>query len=175
MRRIALIVAIFILLVGCTFSEETKTETHEKEHLPTLMLENASYTIGQRGQRPIKLEGAKVTFYADDNNALLEDFSFYQLDENGEVELHGSARKGIMNTSTNVIKLDGDVHLLQVESEMEIKAEYIVFDADNEEISADGLVMIKSKDGEFAGIGFKGDLREQRYTFDNLEKGKIGN
>lgn len=167
-------ILIALLLVSCTFSEESQ-EKKQKAKLPSIVLDNATYVLGQKDQKPLDIVAKKITFYSDDNKAILEDFSFKQKDDEGIVVLEGSAIHGDINTSTKVMNLEGSVHLKQTSENMEITADTLIFDADNEEITSSGFVMVKSENGSFSGYGFNGDLIEQAYSFDSIEQGTIEN
>lgn len=165
---------IALLLISCTFNEESP-EKKAKAKLPSIVLDNATYVLGQRDQQPIDIVARKITFYSDDNNAILEDFSFQQKDDDGVVVLEGSALYGNINTSSKVMNLNGDVNLRQSSQNMEIEADELMFDSENEEISSTGFVMVKSENGSFSGYGFNGDLIEQAYSFESIEQGTIEN
>lgn len=162
------------MVVSCSFNKESETKK-EKMALPSIVLENATYVLGQNKQMPIDIDARKITFYSDDNKALLEDFKFSQKDEEGNIVLEGNALKGEINTSTKVLDLEGDVHLRQVQQNMEIETDILHFDSENEEISSSGFVVVKSESGSFSGKGFNGDLREQVYSFESMEQGTIEN
>ena len=54
---------------------------------------------------------------------------------------------------------------------MMIEAENLIFDSENNEIEADGDVSVSSEDGTFRGSGFRGDLREEAYSFQVITEG----
>lgn len=172
MLRNLLVVLLILLSISCTFSKEEEIKA-EKANLPTLILENATYLLGQDKENPIVIKGDKITFYSDDNRALLENFSFEQRDESDKIILHGKANEGWLNTSSKTMDLKGDVSLIQLKERMEIETDNLYFDPDNQEISSSGSVVIKSESGDFKGSGFNGDLKMQNYSFDTLEEGWI--
>ena len=172
MKKLFIILFVFIL-VSCTFSSKDDGEAGPKTVVPDIILENAVYTLGQKGENPIVIEGDKITFYSKDNRAELESFSFYQEDEDGNVVLEGSADKGLINTKNKTMELEGNVRLAKLDDGMEILAESLFFDSDREEASADGKVVVKSKEGAFKGEDFKGDLKNMVYSFAKMEDGNI--
>ena len=172
MKKLFIILFVFIL-VSCTFSSKDDGEAGPKTIVPDIILENAVYTLGQKGENPIVIEGDKITFYSKDNRAELESFSFYQEDEDGNVVLEGSADQGLINTKNKTMELEGNVRLAKLDEEMEILAESLFFDSDREEASADGKVVVKSKEGAFKGEDFKGDLKNMVYSFAKMEDGNI--
>ena len=56
-------------------------------------------------------------------------------------------------------------------SNMHIEAESLYFDSSSSEIEAEGDVRVSSDDGIFSGTGFKGDLREDSYSFSSIKEG----
>lgn len=171
MKYIALLLLILALL-SCTFSDKSE-EVHDKAALPTLILENSRYIVGQQNESPITINSKKIEFYSNDNLAIIENFSFEQKDDNGDIIVEGRADKGELNTYSKTMNLEGNVSLIQRSERMEINADKLFFDPDNEEVSANGYVMVKSDQGEFSGSGFFADLKEQLYSFESIEKGRM--
>lgn len=169
----ALLLILISLLISCTFSSKEENEPREKTAYPDLVLENAEYLLGQSNERPIVVRGERITFYSKDNRAELERFSFSQEDEEGNIILQGSADEGLINTKSKTMDLKGNVFLEKPGEGMEIHAENLFFDSESEEAKADGKVVVKSKDGEFSGTDFYGDLRNMVYSFSEMEDGKI--
>ena len=170
MKRLFLILLI-IPLISCSFSDKNE-ERKEKAVLPTLILENAQYVLGQQGEKPITINSKTIEFYDNDNLAIIKDFYFEQR-SGEETTLEGQAEYGRLNTYSKNLELNGNVRLVQKKENMEISADSLSFNTDKEEISADGFVMVKSKDGVFQGSGFFGDLKEQVYSFSTIEEGSI--
>ena len=54
---------------------------------------------------------------------------------------------------------------------LHIEAESLYFDSSSSEIEAEGDVRVSSDDGIFSGTGFKGDLREDSYSFSSIKEG----
>lgn len=171
MKHIALLLSL-ICLISCTFSDKSE-ERRDKASLPTLILEDSRYIVGQKEENPIAINSKKIEFYSNDDLAILEDFTFEQRSTDGAIIVEGRASKGELNTYSRTLTLEGDVSLIQRSENMEIRAEKIFFNPDKEEVSADGYVMVKSTKGEFRGIGFFADLKEQAYTFDSIEEGSM--
>lgn len=173
MKNLVLVVLSILLFTSCTFSSKEDGEVGPKTVVPDIILENAVYTLGQKDEMPIIIEGDKITFYSKDNRAELEAFTFYQKDEAGNIVLEGSANNGIINTKSKTMELSGNVRLSKLDEGMEILSEALFFDSDREEASADGKVVVKSKEGAFKGEDFKGDLKNMVYSFAKMEDGNI--
>ena len=170
MRRILLAAAMILILSSCSFRSGDEEE-HEKAVLPDIILEGATYTLGQSGERPVYIESSRMTLYSKDNRAVVENISFISYDEDGNPSLEGSAGHGDIDTETKKMNLSGDVTLRAADGDMMIEAENLIFDSENEEIEADGEVRVSSEDGTFAGTGFRGDLREEAYSFRTITEG----
>lgn len=172
MKRLIPILFI-VLLTSCTFSSKDDKPRAEKAIYPDIILEDAEYLLGQKGEEPIVIYGEKMVLYSKDNKAELEMFSFSQKDKAGNVILEGRADEGLIFTESKKMELKGNVTLIQVSEGMEIKSDSVFFDSDEEVVSAPGRVMVKSKDGSFSGRGFNGDLKNSIYSFEMLEEGNI--
>ena len=170
MRRILWVITVSLLMASCSFVSDDGTE-HEKPVTPDIILENATYTLGQTGEPPIFIKSSRIELYSDDNRAITEALSFIQYNDDGEIRLEGSADSSEIDTESKVMKLDGNVRLAENESGMMIEADTLMFDSENDEVTADGNVKVVSDDGEFEGTGFAGDLLLSSYSFASIEKG----
>ncbi len=169
MRKLVIILLI-ALFTSCSFVSEDEGE-HEKAELPDIILENSTYTLGQSGERPVYIESTRMTLYSKDNLAVVEDISFISYDEEGNPSVEGSAGHAEIDTDSKKMKLSGSVRLRATDGDMMIEAESLTFDSENDEIEADGDVSVSSEDGSFRGTGFRGDLREEMYSFQTIEEG----
>lgn len=165
-----LIPLLLILLASCSFVQE-RGEEPEKQARPDIILEGARYTLGQSGEAPIYIESDRMTFYSEAERATAENLSFIQYDEEGNITLIGRADYADINTGDRSMDLTGSVVLEQQRSGMRIEAEELSFSASTDEVVADGDVYVESEDGIFTGTGFRGDLREDAYSFRNVKEG----
>ena len=163
-------VLLLLLLASCSFVSETE-EKQEKEKYPSIILENADYTLGQSGENPIFIKSALMTFYSEDERATAEALSFVQYDDDGNAAITGNADFADIDTNARSMDLSGNVTLEQHRTNMHIEAETLFFDSVSSEIEADGDVLVSSDDGTFSGTGFKGDLREDIYSFSSIKEG----
>ncbi|MBQ0071376.1 MAG: LPS export ABC transporter periplasmic protein LptC [Spirochaetales bacterium] len=174
MKKFFLCILVLTLLSSCLFQKGEDGENRaEKAIYPDMILENARYQIGQSNDDPILMEGGKITFYAKDGYALLENFTFYQTDADGNVTIRGGADKGRIDIESRHMELEGNVSFSKESDNMRILASSLVYDSEKSEISADGSVMIESDDGIFQGSDFQGDLIESLYVFKTIEKGEL--
>ncbi len=158
------------LLSSCSFVTETE-ERGEKISHPSIILENADYTLGQSGENPIFIKSSRMTLYSEEERATTENITFIQYDDEGNAAITGSADTADINTSERSMHLSGNVALEQHSSNMHIEAESLFFNSATSEIEADGDVYVSSDDGTFLGTGFKGDLREENYSFASIAEG----
>ena len=66
MRRILWVITVSLLMASCSFVSDDETE-HEKLVTPDIILENATYTLGQTGEPPIFIKSSRIELYSDDN------------------------------------------------------------------------------------------------------------
>ena len=159
-----------LLLASCSFVNDDG-ERSEKIKVPDIILEGARYTLGQSGESPIFITAREMVFYSAEERATAEDMSFVQYGEDGNVTLEGRADHADIDTGARSMDLSGGVRLEQSRDGMLIEAESLFFSSSTEEVEAEGPVYVRSDDGEFSGTGFKGDLREDAYSFQSIEKG----
>ena len=164
------VVIASLLIASCSFVSDDGT-VHEKLATPDIILENAAYTLGQSNESPIFIKSSRIEFYSKDNRATTEALSFVQYNDDGNVRLEGSADNSVIDTESKRMELEGNVKLSENDSGMMIEADTLIFDSENEEITADAHVRVVSKDGEFEGTGFAGDLMTSSYSFASIEKG----
>lgn len=170
MRKAFILAFMILTLSSCSFITDDDGE-HEKAILPDIILENSTYTLGQSGEKPVYIESSRMTLYSKDNLAVVEDISFISYDDEGNPSVEGSAGHSEINTETKVMNLSGGVRLRASDGDMMIEAESLIFDSDKEEIEAEGDVSVSSEDGTFTGTGFRGDLREEAYSFTTISEG----
>lgn len=174
MKKVLLFSMVLLLLTSCIFTDgEGEENRAEKAIYPDMILENAHYQIGQPDEEPILMDAKKIIFYSKDNYASLEDFSFYQKDEEGKPKVSGAAQKGSINLSTKDLTLDGQVSFSNDKDGMKISTNALVYSSEKSEIIAEGSVIIESGEGTFAGRNFKGNLAESLYVFEEIEKGEL--
>ncbi len=164
---------IALSLISCRFNESDGKPRAEKIEHPDIILEDASYKLNQQSENPIVLVGSKITFYSADHRADLESFTFYQENSDGEKVMEGSADTGTIDTANETLNLSGNVVIRQKSNNIELKTDSVIINTKQEEISSPSRVMVKSDKGTFSGIGFKGDMKRQVYTFTSLERGEI--
>lgn len=170
MRKAALAIILLALLSSCSF-RDSDGETHEKGIYPDLVLTNAEYTLGQSGERPIHLTCSMLALFSADSLAQIDNLSFISYDENGETAVEGRADRAVVDTDTKRMELEGDVVIHAASGDMMITSDALVFDSENDEITADGNVSVSSEDGSFRGTGFRGDLRAEAYAFATIDEG----
>ena len=158
------------MLASCSFVSDDGEE-HAKLATPDIILEDAEYTLGQSGENPIFIRSSYIEFYSKDERAVTESLTFVQYNDDGEIRLEGSADSSEIDTGSKVMNLSGNVRLTENDSNMMIEADTLMFDSENEEMTADGHVKVVSSDGEFKGTGFAGDLKMDAYSFTTIEKG----
>lgn len=164
---------IVLSLISCRFNDsDGKSRTEKIEH-PDIILEEAEYKLNQLSESPIVLVGSKITFYSADHRAELESFTFYQENSDGERVMEGSADSGTVDTANETLNLSGNVMIKQQSNNIELRTDSVMIDTKNEEISSSDRVMVKSDKGTFSGLGFKGDMKRQVYTFTSLDRGEI--
>ena len=177
MKRL-LLVSIIILLSFLSCKKDESVGIEEKDGsvkgiYPDIILENAEYHIGEEGSDPIYLKAGKITFYSKDGYALTEDMEFVSKDKNDNISIRGNAGKGWIDTEGSSMNLSEGVVFIDEERKMEIKAENLIFDRNEDTIVADGRVMVESEEGSFIGLDFKGDLRTGTYVFSEIEEGEL--
>ncbi len=172
MKRLIPLLVVLVLLVSCSGSESGDGESTSGAVIyPDLVMENTSCRVGRSDDSPIILTAEKMTLYSSDGYALLENFSFRCIGDDGETETEGKAEKGSVELDGSSIELEGTVSFSSPGDNMYIEAENLVYSRDTDEITTKGRVVVNSDEGEITGRDFRGDLRQSVYTFSEIEKG----
>ena len=171
--RILLYLLFPLLLTSCIFNDADGTPRADKLVHPDIILENAVYQLAQRDGNPIVIKGRKIVYYGSEHRAELDGFSFHQDGDDGSERLSGHADKGLVNTESETIELEGNAVIAEIDEGLEISAEKAFIDSRNQEITATGHVVVKSGDGSFTGTDFRGDMKTRRYSFRTIEKGEL--
>lgn len=172
MKRLLPILLVLTVLVSCSGNESgDEGGTTGAVIYPDLVMENTSCQVGRSDGSPIVLNAGKMTLYSSDGYALLEDFSFRCVGEDGGTETEGKAEKGSIELDGSSIELIGTVSFSSPGDNMYIEAENLVYNSDTDEITTKGRVVVNSDEGEITGYDFKGDLRRSAYSFSEIENG----
>ena len=169
MKRLFILLAAILILTSCSFRNEE--EKHEKLERPSIILENAEFTLGQDNNQPVYIKSSVMMLYSEDHKAIVENMSFISYDENMTPSIEGSADYAEIDTEAETMALSGNVRMYQHEENMTIESDALSFDTANDEITAAGEVYASSDDGSFRGSGFAADLREKRYSFRTISEG----
>lgn len=169
-RVIPIIVILLILFSSCSIKREEDNVIKDKGVYPDLVVLDSHSTINQ-SESKIDLEAKRMRLFSSDGYSLLEDFSFSSFRENGDVEITGSAKNGKIELDGSSLSLSGSVVFSKPLDNIKIEAEELSYDKDNEEITTKGLVVVESNEGIIRGYDFKGDLKNNKYSFSSIEKG----
>ena len=175
MKRFFLLLLV-ILLISCSEKEketDSGEEKKEKGIYPDVILNEASYSIGDEDSGPINVEAGKITFYSKEGIAYVENMVFSTLGDEGNEKISGSAGDGKIDTEGKKMELWGGVVFMDKERNMKIEGERLIYDTEEDTIVADGPVVVESEEGSFRGRDFKGDLRTGTYTFSAIEEGEL--
>ncbi len=171
MRALPLLLLILSIL-SCQGGTTDQSDTYERKHLPDMIMHQSTMRLNQRGETPIEFSAASISYYPDDELAVMESVHFIQRDEEGNVRLEGSADRGELNTNGNILSLSGNVTLDEKSEKLSINTgEGLVYNSSTEEVTADGSVVVESEDGIFRGEGFYANLKLAEYSFRKLDEG----
>ncbi len=173
MNKLGLFLILLLLLPSCSFkSEEAKSAAIET---PTLVLENAKYTLGQEGERPVVIYAKKISIWELNNKAKLEEITFTQTDENGAITLSGKADSADINIKTKYSVFNGDVEIEEKTNNYFIKSSKIVYDIEKEHLETEEALIVTFPDGEVKGKGLDADLRTNIFNIGKIEEGELIN
>lgn len=172
MKRAVYILLILLLLsASCSNKDGEEESIVTKDSYPDIIMENTRAQIGQDAGSPIILEAEKMTLYSSDGTAELENFSFTSYTSDGRIETEGKAKRGLVELDGSKVELSGLVTFSRPDDNMFITADNLIYNKNNDEISASGHVKVDSKEGTIEGEDFKGDLKSKTYSFSSIEKG----
>ena len=144
---------------------------------PDIQLSNATYTIGRDTENPITIQASSISLYLKTNKALLEDITFEQKDQQGQMDLTGSAKKATVDTENYDVQLQGSIKISKKLEKFTIEAENLTWTDDRQLLQSDekSPVYVSFNDGDaISGMGFSGNLKEGIYEFSSIEKGVLG-
>ena len=173
MKRYCLILLTLLILISCT-DKETSSATESKDlALPDISLKDASFTLGQSGENPLFISGESIEFYMSEDKVYVNNISFTQLDDDGNLFISGSAGYGIINTENKRSDLSKGVNLIQHRDELEISAESLVFDAEKQTVDSPKEVNISFGDGSLKGSNLSADLKSSTFELMSIEDGEL--
>lgn len=173
MKKIPVLFLLLLLLFSCTI-ERKEEEKKEKLERPDMILYDGSFRMSLSGQNPILFTSSLLTYYSIDEYAEMEDLSFHQKGDDGEIRLQGRSEKAEIDTSRKILVLEGETVLEEMESGLRIETEgSLTYDMENDKVYTDDEVMVEYDKGTFQGTGFFADLRREEYSFTSIEKGNF--
>lgn len=173
MNKLILLFLCLLLLPSCSFkSGEEKSAAIET---PTLVLENAKYTLGQEGEKPVIIDAKKISIWELTNKALLEEITFTQTDDKGSVTLSGKADSADINIKTKYSIFNGNVEIEEKTNNYYIKSSKIVYDIEKEHLETEEAITVTFPDGEVKGKGLDADLKTNIFVIGEIEKGELIN
>lgn len=170
-RTVLILLAVILLISSCSIKDDGEETIVAKDSYPDIVMEKTRAQIGQDDGSPIVLEAERMTLYSNDGKAGLENFSFTSYTSSGSIETEGKAEKGEIKLDGSVIELSGSVTFSRPDDNMFITADNLIYNKNNDEISASGHVEVNSGEGTIEGENFKGDLKNKIYSFSSIEKG----
>ena len=143
----------------------------EKE-LPDMILENARYTFGQPGRKPVIMQADKITVMKENLKTELENVTFSQMSEDGDyIEMSGSCDKAVSINNRHAT-LTGNVKLHKITDQIEIECNELDWDDEHGILKSPGWVRVQYQNGtDMTAKGFTAKLNENVYTFEKLENG----
>ncbi len=171
MRYIFLLFAS-LLLFSCVPRPPEEPQPVEPE-FPTMVLEEATYRFSARNIEPILIKAAKITIDDKQHLAVLEGATFTQQGEGG---IQGRGDQVTIDTQSDDVTLEGNVHITQPSSGFAISAEEISWNNGQQVLSSapDGAVDVTfDGSGTISGSGFRGDLSRDSYEFARINRGEV--
>ncbi|NLZ69269.1 MAG: LPS export ABC transporter periplasmic protein LptC [Spirochaetales bacterium] len=163
---------LLLLLTSCSF-KENKGEVSSPIENPTLILNNANYTLGMEGENPVFLKGDTIKIWELSNKAVLDNITFYQTDENDAVTMKGKADRAEIDTKTQKTIFSGNVELEQLSNNYFIKTSELVYDVEAQKINTEERMEVYFPDGKLIGVGLEANLKSNIFTTGAIEEGEL--
>lgn len=162
-----------LLLTSCDRDESGENFALNNGIDPDMILRDVNYTLGQEGEKPLFLEANELVIYNDDNQVYATDIIFYQLGENNEKSLTGTAGYAIIDTDSKSASFSKGVNLDVIEDGMHIVCENLEFDTKKQTIESRDNVSAKKDNMTILAKGVLGNLLANTFEFEDIEKGEI--
>ena len=175
LKAVAPFLLLSLLLVSsCTINDEeySARQTEITEHAD-IVLHNASCTLSQSDDSPVTLTAEKLSFWTNSNRIEAENLSFVQSDSSGEIKAQGTCRGAVIDTSSEVMDLSGDVELSSPQNDLSISASGLIFDTKAQTVRTDNDVRITFEDGIIEATGLDADLNRMSMSLGNIISGEI--
>lgn len=174
MKKWALLTLVILLLFSSCTSEEGNANASPNTGInPDFILTEAKYTLGQDGEKPLFLEANELIIYNDDDMAYATDLTFYQVDDDGNKTLTGTAGYAIIDTESKSANFSKGVELVLLTDDMIIKAESLFFDTEKQTFESKDEINAKKDNITIIAKGIFGNLVTSEFEFEKIEKGEI--
>lgn len=174
MKKSLLILSLIIILSSCSLDDQEYTAQRAQEiERADIVLTNAVYTLAQENEEPIRLESGTLSYWIDRDRIEAERISFIQLDGDGNTAVRGSADNAVIDSSTKVMNLEGNVRLESLKDDLSISTQYLIFDTQNSTVSSEDEVSISFDGGSITGYNLSADLIRLRFDIQNITSGEV--
>ena len=153
------------MLSACSLRYEQQTSMEDK--IPEFLFENVSFERYLSGQKSFLLEAQVLEQYKRTNESYGKNVSFYNWNEDGEVETTGSCDMLGIDPASNIYLLFNNVFVQDIPNELEIKGQHLKWNGNTEQLTTDSLekVYIKHKDLTLEGSGFSASGISKTFSF----------
>ena len=176
LRSALLILLLSLMLTACTFQDEQAGQDTSDESFPDLQMNRGSYQIAQGDNEMIRVEAEYIEITKKESLAFFTGASFTQQDRNGTSLFEGTTMRLTIDTTLDVITLEGGFTVTVNEGEFTITGEMLTYDSRERILSSEGhqiTTLTDAKGGILSGLGFTGDINRRLYEFNTLKEGYI--
>ncbi|MGK5092693.1 LPS export ABC transporter periplasmic protein LptC [Deltaproteobacteria bacterium TL4] len=154
------------------FNIEKETLESPAELIKTLTLEGVEIEDFKREHKRWKILSTHATFMEETRSFLLEqvEILIYTSEISGEpkVDIHVKAQQGMVDEPSQQVVLSGNVVGTRG-SDLQINTEKVIFDYQNEHLSAPDSVILHKENSTFLGVNLNYQLKDKKISMDNVE------
>lgn len=174
MKKSFLILSLIVLLSSCSLDDQDYTAQRAGQiERADIVLTNAVYTLAQENEEPIRLESRTLSYWIDNDRIEAEGISFIQNDGEGNTAVRGRADKAVIDSSSKVMNLEGNVVLESLKDDLSISTQYLIFDTHSSTVNSEDEVSISFDGGSITGYNLSGDLVRLRFDIQSITSGEV--
>ena len=172
--RLSIFLFALILLSSCSVNDKSYAESRaamiEREDIKLI---NTTSTLSHKRNNPIYIQSSSMSYWIDEDRIEVENMSFIQNDEEGNISLRGSADSATIDSNSEVIHMRGNVRLESLEDQLSIISENLIFDTEEQTVEAEGYVEVVFDSGSVSGYNLSGNLDRMHLDLGITSEGEV--
>ena len=173
MKKISFVCVCFIYIFpGCSLKYGTNYQ--DEENVPEFIFSDSNYNRYEDGKKSMSLSASRLEQYSDGKSMYAKDVDFKIMNDEGEVETHGSCSLLSSDTNEKEYYLYDNILIESKKDELTVSADTLHWNGKNEQLTSGktDTVTIKKGNAVIHGSGFSASGVSKKFVFNGVVTGQ---